>query len=425
MARSEQRFIDLCKKQVAQKFSFGNGHGYTQRDLEILSSYIEEKAGVIISLSTLKRLWKDNYKQSPQLATLNALAVILEYKDWQSFKLANQVSSIPILINAKWMLPLVGAIIIVVSVLIIGSSLESSKTERKENIHEQPKITGPVYFDAQKTVARGIPNTVIFKYDVSNVIADTFYIQQSWNKDHKVRIDPKGNVVSSIYFESGYHRAKLLAGDSIIAEQAVHIISNGWEPHIYRSDSEPELVDFKNEKFITNGTLHLDSNILVKRNVDFSKKFHSRITNSQIFNVHSDNFSFSTRMKADRVFEDLCAWMDLIIVTEVQTFMISWTEKGCEKNAAYKLGEILKKGEDNDLSQLGSDLYEWQELELRVKDRHAVIYLNGKPAYQEVYKENFGKIVSLIYLFDGTGTIDYAKLVDANGNITFKENFER
>ena len=112
MARSEQRFIDLCKKQVAQKFSFGNGNGYTQRDLEILSTNIEEKTGVIISLSTLKRLWKDNYKQSPQLATLNALAVVLEYKDWQSFKQANQVSSSPILLNAKWMAPVVIAIII-------------------------------------------------------------------------------------------------------------------------------------------------------------------------------------------------------------------------------------------------------------------------------------------------------------------------
>jgi hypothetical protein len=328
------------------------------------------------------------------------------------------------LLNAKWMAPVVIAIIIV-GVLVIGSSRESSKTERKKNIHEQLKITGPVYFDAQKTVAAGIPNTVIFKYDVSNVVADTFYIQQSWNEDHKVRIDPKGKALSSIYFESGYHRAKLLAGDSVIGRQAVHIISNGWEPHIYRSDSEPELVDFKNEKFIKNGTLHLDSNIMVKRNVDFSKKFHSRITNSQVFDVHSDNFSFSTRMKADRVFEELCAWMDFIIVTEVQTFMISWTEKGCEKNAAYKLGEILKKGENNDLSQLGCDLYEWQELELRVKDRHAVIYLNGKPKYQEVYKENFGKIVSLIYLFDGTGTIDYAKLMDGNGKVAFDENFER
>ena len=76
----------------------------------------------------------------------------------------------------------------------------------------------------------------------------------------------------------------------------------------------------------------------------------------------------------------------------------------------------IKKGRENDMPQLGCDLYEWQELELRVKDRHAVIYLKCKPTYQKVYTENFGNIASLIYLFDGTGTIDYAKLVDGNGN---------
>ena len=151
-----------CAKSRWRKTFFWKWNGYTQRDLEILSTYIEEKTGVIISLSTLKRLWKDNYKQSPQLATLNALAAVLEYKDWQSFKQANQVSSSPISLNAKWMAPVVIAII-VVGVLVIGSSRESLKTEKKKNIHEQLKITGPVYFDAQKTVAAGIPNTVIFK----------------------------------------------------------------------------------------------------------------------------------------------------------------------------------------------------------------------------------------------------------------------
>src|SRR5688572_22226912 len=102
MARSEQRHIDLCKKQIEEKFSFGNGQGYSQRDLEVLSAHIEEKTGVIISLSTLKRLWKDSYKQSPQLATLNALAAILDYKDWQGFRQANQKKKKPIGLVLKW-----------------------------------------------------------------------------------------------------------------------------------------------------------------------------------------------------------------------------------------------------------------------------------------------------------------------------------
>jgi hypothetical protein len=76
MLKNERKLIELCKKQIEQKFSFGNGQGYTQRHLEMLSAQIANKTGMLISLSTLKRLWKDNHKQSPQLATLNALAMI-------------------------------------------------------------------------------------------------------------------------------------------------------------------------------------------------------------------------------------------------------------------------------------------------------------------------------------------------------------
>lgn len=423
MARSEHQFIDLCKKQIEQKFSFGNGSGYTQRDLEVLCSHVEEKTGVIISLSTMKRLWKDSYKQSPQLATLNALAILLDYKDWQDFKLSNQKKP-----NAKqtshW------AILTLVSLTIVGALIfwltaKTGGPRKDKSLNEAPKINGPVHFEASTTVTSGIPNTVIFSYDVSNVVADTFYIQQSWNSDHRVGLSSKDRVLTSIYYESGFHRARLIANDSVIARQPIHIISNGWEPHIYRHDSDPELVDLKNETFISKGQLYLDSAILVNRQIDFAERFHTRITNSQVFNLHSDNFSFSTRMKADPVFHQVCPWMDLIIVTDVNTFSVSWTGKGCEKKAAYKLGEIFRSGNNNNLSALGCNVYEWQELEIQVKDRHAVIYLNGQPAYRETYKEDFGKIVALIYIFDGTGSIDYTKLKDGNEQIVFEDNFDR
>ena len=116
--------------------------------------------------------------------------------------------------------------------------------------------------------------------------------------------------------------------------------------------------------------------------------------------------------------------MDLIIITEVENFTISLTEKGCEKYAAYKLGEISKQGNNNDLSALGCNVYNWHELELNVKDRHATIYLNGKPLFQELYKKKLGKIMALIYIFDGTGSIDYVKLKDGKGHMVFEDDFE-
>jgi len=419
MALSEQQYITLCKKLIEEKYSLCNREGYMHRDLEILSRLIEEKTGVSISHSTLKRLWKNKFKQSPQSATLNALAAMLDFKDWQEFKQANQ--QIVKHDSHKNSRVLTG-IILIVAVLLAWFFYIKLKNDDKP---KKPEINGPVYFTAEKTVTSGIPNTVIFKFDVSNVKADSFFIQQTWNDFNRVRIDPTGKVFSSIYYESGYHRARLIANDTEIAMQPIHILSNGWEPHIYYNENDLIPIDFKNETFIEGGEFHLKRSLLEKQHVDFSKNFFSRISNSQEFNVSSDNFGVVTRIKVDSMQYSLCPWLNFIIVTEKNIFRVSLNKKGCESNASYKLGEIVRNGGDNDLSALGCNIFDWQEVSILVKGKKAEIGINGKVAFNEVFKEDFGKVKGLIYLFDGTGSIDYVKLSGADGQIVFEDNFEK
>ena len=419
MARTENQYIALCKKQIEQKFSFGNGHGYTQRDLEALSQTIEEKTGVNISLSTLKRFWKNDFKQSPQLATLNALATILDYKDWQDFKKQNRKEpgqSKPLVTGI-----IIGLAVVVVTSFIIGGLGGGSEKATKPG---KIKINGPIHFSTTKTVTSGIPNTVVFTYDVSNVEADSFFIQQTWNPNHRFPIDPKGSAITNIYFESGFHRARLIANDSVIALQPIHILSDGWEPHLYYSDQDATPIDFKNETFIQNGQLHLSRSMLKKRNIDFSKGFYSRISISQEFNVHSGNFSITTRMKSDSAFSSLCPWMTLMVVTEQHIFYVGLRKKGCERNAGYKLGEVVRDGESNDLTALGCNVYAWQELEIKVRDKSAEILMNGETVFREVFKEDFGKVVGLAYIFEGTGSLDFVKMSDANGQVIFEDGFD-
>lgn len=421
MALSEQQFISLAKEQIEKKFSFGNGHGYSQRDLEALSQHIEEKTGVCISLSTLKRLWKNDFKQSPQLATLNALASILDYKDWQDFKQHNQKKGTdpkPLVTGI-----VIGLVAIVITAFIIGGFNDSDVKEKKKAKTGSVKVKGPIHFSAQKTVTSGIPNTVFFKYDLSNVEADSFFIQQSWNDIHKIKIDPQGNTFSDIYYESGFHRARLIANDSVIAMQPIHILSNGWEPHAYHSDKDIVPIDFKNEKFIQDGRLHLSKDLLEKRGVNLSN-FYTRISNSQIFNLPSDNFNFITRVKSDTVLNSLCPWINVIIVTDVHIFWVNLQNKGCEKYGGYKLGEIVRNGQDTDLSPMGCNIYDWQEIGINVREKNAEIYLNGKLAFTEDFQEDFGEIVGLIYVFEGAGSIDYVKLTSVDNKTVFEDRFD-
>ncbi|HEY4788277.1 MAG TPA: hypothetical protein VIH57_19625 [Bacteroidales bacterium] len=416
----ERKYICSCKKEIEKVLALDNGNSSLKSsDLEYLSRLIREKSGINISLSTLKRLWKEDFAQLPQPATLNALASVLDYKNWQEFKQASQIKVKRT--SLKIILAFIG-IILTVTVLLVGllyMKLQNNKSPKK------PKINGPIYFSAKKTVTSGIPNTVIFNYDVTNVKADSFFIQQTWNDYHKVRIDPKGHVFSSIYYESGYHRARLIANNTEIAMQPIHILSNGWEPHIYYNEKDLIPIDFKNETFIEGGQFHLKKSLLEKHHVDFSKYFFSRICYSQKFNISSDNFDFVTRLKVDSMQNSLCPWLNLIIVTEKHIFRVLLVKKGCERHASYKLGEIVRNGGDQDLSALGCNIFEWQEIRINVHNKNAEICINGKAAFNEVFKEDFGKIVGFIYLFEGTGSIDYVKLTGLDGQMMFEDNFEK
>ena len=158
MALSEQQYIMLCKKQIEEKYSLCNRDGYMHRDLEILSRLIEEKTGVSISHSTLKRFWKNKFKQSPQLATLNAAAAMLDFKDWHEFKQANRPGVKHATYKKYRVLTGIALIIVVILAGVLFIKPEIVFKLKK------PEITGPVYFSAEKTVTSGIPNTVIFKY---------------------------------------------------------------------------------------------------------------------------------------------------------------------------------------------------------------------------------------------------------------------
>jgi len=415
MPFSDQAYLALCRKQIEKKLAFGNGNGYTQRDLETLSQHIEERTGVVLSLSTLKRLWKDDFKQRPQPATLNALAAVLDYRDWQDFRQQNTLPA-QRSVSKKTLLQIGGLLLLlaVASLLIMHLMNRSAR---------DVKIRGPVRFSAQKTVVSGTPATVIFNYDVSGVSADSFFIQQSWNPSHRVPISPKGNIYSGIYYESGYHRARLMANDTVLAMQPIHILSEGWEPRLYYNYRDREPIHFKKENFTGHGRLHISKELLIKKNVDLSRAFETRITNSRVFGSSSDHFDLVSRIKVDSLTDTACPFMQINIVTEKNFFWIQLQNRGCETNAGYKLGEIIRSGTNNDLSHLGVDVFQWQEIRVRVKNKQAEIILNGQLLVTETFREDFGDIMAITYIFSGTGSIDHVRLAGKNGEVAFEDNF--
>ncbi len=425
MNHSEREYINLCKQLIEEKFHFENDAGtLRQRDLEYLADSIEETSGIKLSLSTLKRLWKKDYDQTPHPSTLQALVSVLGFKDWQEFKLKTAAAPLVATPTKKhapsfrtWMaLPA----ILAVAVLFWLIAFRTGKQDKTK-----PLVKGPVTFTGNKTVSQGVPSTIVFNYDVSNVVADSFFFQQAWNNMEKVRIDPKGHYYSNIYYYPGFHKAKLIANDSIIKRFRVHITTNGWLPLVRYSPMDNMPVYIKKNNPVINGALHVTQNDLRTSNIDRDKNPILSYFNVREFeNTNSDNFSLDTRIVCDSSNTQPCPGFELTIMCEEHIFFVDLTGKGCERNIAIKMGEVVQNGANSDLSAFGRDLYHWQHLQIQVAHKKATIYLDERPVHTIAFKDDFGKVVGLNYNFTGTGAIDYVKLQNGDGKLVYEDEFD-
>ncbi|MCG8385925.1 MAG: hypothetical protein MJA30_10315 [Cytophagales bacterium] len=402
--QQEVAYIKNCIRQIEKKYHLTTGTGkWRQRDMEYLVRLIEEQSGVLLSLSTIKRILK-NDQQVPQPATLNALASVLGYSNWQEFKM-NNAQPLPAK-RSKILVPLALGVVVLAAMagllVILGYGAGPGQGV--------PQVDGEVTFLANKTVLAGVPNTVIFTYDTDNIEADSFFIQQSWNELEKTPIDPEGTHFSSIYYYPGFHRAKFIANDSILKRKFIHITTEGWLP-IIRKKMGDKIPKYVPRVFEEHESLGLAKEDLIPSLVDQGESFLLTYYNVKDFGgIHSDNFRLHTRLKLDPLNSGACPFMRVMVMTEQHIFLVRLITKGCEHMAELKIGEVYQGGRYNDLSALGVDVHQWQELSLEVVNKQAVLTLAGEPVREIGFFEDFGKVVGLAITFRGMGRVEYARI---------------
>jgi len=88
------------------------------------------------------------------------------------------------------------------------------------------------------------------------------------------------------------------------------------------------------------------------------------------------------------------------------------------------IGDVYKDGEENDLSALGTDPYEWQTLRIMNEDKHTTIFLNGSPVHELAYTKDFGDVKGMIFTFTGPGAVDYVRMRDLQGKMVYGDEFD-
>jgi hypothetical protein len=415
-------YIKRCKILIEEKLNWSlASKDWRQRDYLNLISALGNKTGILLSLSTVKRIWKDDYNGNPHPNTLDAFAKFLEYEDWLSFKKSENRSvqlPEPERIVKKTTRTPYKTILLVVSILllaIIGFWYISQHLTDKNNVLSLPT---EIPFSAVNTLPIGVPNTVIFKYDLSDVQADSFFIQQSWDPMKREKISKTDSILTSIYYYPGVHKAKLIANDSVIREIPITVYSGEWIATAdYESTNRPPT-------YIPLNSIDGTQELKVKKELlsDYNLDIHDHLYLSYFYvnefdNVSGDNFSLTMTLQVDSIADFTCPGFRIIIMGTEDIHAVNLNQKGCVHGAYTKFGEKLISGKNNDLSSFGTNVYKKQDLNIEIKEKKAKIYLNKENILETHYTKSIGDVVGFCFTFTGIGQINSVRL-NQNSNET-------
>jgi hypothetical protein len=393
--------------------------------LEHLCLQVEKSSGIMISLSTMKRMVNGQFNRLPQIATLNAFALCLGYQNWQDFKTREQqIPQPPPPAPAPrpprkipWKVICSGLAVILVAITLSASHFSSRTVGSKADT--------AVTFTARSTTQNDIPNTVIFNYNIDNLTGDSFFIQQSWDKSRRVRIYKHKYTLTDIYYEPGYHTAKLIVNNQIVKTIGVSIPTDQWFfyskeglTHGYPSYITPTSP-------IRNGVLSLRPSDLLNSKIDPQKpQVYLYTYFPGKMEAEGDNFHLTTKIRMKELRNTACPMLMLETFCQHNFMYCASTLPGCTSNISAQFGEQELDGKENDLSGFGCDVRAWHVFDMLVRDRHVTISIDGKRVFARSYTHSAGLITGLGFISNGLCEVDAVELKGLNGKTVYRNDFE-
>lgn len=392
---------------------------------------MQEKTGRVISSTTLKRIWgRVAYQSTPSRHSLDTLAQFLDFDSWRSFCQSTEpvVSPTSGIIekttNPSDAPPINGprsVVALSMFMLALGAGvvlwLGSRNTSNQDLVINNPES---IIFRS-RPVALGLPNTVVFDYDLSTVQADSYFIQQSWDERRRVRIDPQNENHSAVYLYPGYFDAKLVANNTILKEHPVHVKTEGWTPIVEKEHP----VYLPEEAILDNGAFTVSSAWLVAKGFDISREYYEMgYYNVRDFGpIDVDNFTLEASILHSERFDAPCQGAQILVRARYGIIRFPFDRPGCVGAMHVTAGDVFLEGKNNDLSSLGADFNNWQSVRLEVKARKVKIQIGTNAPYELSYSKPLGGLVGMWFEFVGIGAIDSIRLRNAQDQLVYEENF--
>lgn len=425
MSEQNQSLLEKCLLLIEQQLGWGKSDDWLNQDFEQLSERILEATQTKLSVTTLKRVWgKVNYASDPSVSTLNALAQFVGFSDWSDFRKGHSETARPrpprtprkaSFINRKTIWA-TGVLLL----LLVAFMLNAFLGNKRKNTTQFD--TSSVTFSSNRTGV-GLPNSVIFNYDLSSLNVDSAFIQQSWNEALTFQIDPERNTASGIYYYPGYFRAKLIANDQIVKEHDVYIKTDGWRAIIQEKNVPRYLYQ---EEFSQEEILRVTSDVeaeIYAKDLDTAEvlSFHYF---EEFQEVDGLAFEFSTRFRNNyRKSNGICQHSSVLVHGTEGVLLLPFSIPGCVSDLTVFYNGNAFSGKTNDFSSFGYAMDSWQNLRI-VSERKTITVFRDKDVILELpFEESLGKIVGFRFRFQGMGEVDYVRLTNLE-KVIFEDDFQ-
>jgi len=417
---NEQALVKTSVLEIFHKNGYSDLTSMTQRDFDHIGEQLLEKSGILISGTTVKRLAYGEFNRLPQIATLNAIANYFNCKTWQEYKaskIKGEQEEQPVEKVKRRNVRLIylsvpGVIITLASIYFFCTPSGTVNNAEKAS------------FSFRKNTSNDIPNSVVFSYNIDEVQADSFFIQQSWDKNRRVRIYKNNYTLADIYYEPGYHIAKLIANDSVIRTADVSISTDRW--FFYAVDNITNYTSqyIKVNTFVNKGRLGLTIPQLQRNNIEVSKdkRYHYVYFPSQM-DIPADNFRYKTRVRMQEVRNTVCPYIEIELYCQRSFMIMRSTTKGCAYEAFIEFGEQIKEVRNKDLLPITFDITQWTDIEITVKNKVATVKINDKEVFTTRYTTDTKYLAGLGYISNGLCEVDNVELTGLDGKVMYKNEF--
>lgn len=396
---AEKELISKCLQLIEKKLGWGPVSEWHNEMFEELSQLIENETKVLLSSTTLKRVFgRVKYKNDPSISTLNTLAQFLELKNWREFKENNQVK-----LNQKtkktW--PRQHAIIITSAAALTLVFISLFSLTRVGESGPTVEELSAIQFSSQP-VTTGMPNSVVFEFDLAGIESEDIKIQQYWDESKTIEIKPGQTQATGIYWRPGYFRSKLLIDGQIVREHDLYIKSDGWLGTI---GYEP-VSKYLYEPDIMNEGLCLNEQALDEirqRDEPITSTFHYV---EEFPGLSGDNFQIDATIS--NVYNEkwaVCQYTAIYILGSKSAIIIPFAIKGCASDISVMLSENFMSGKENDHSMLGTDFNEPRDISISVVNQNVTVAIDQEQVYENQYTKVLGDFAGIRVVFEGAGRV--------------------